>query len=194
MKARSSGEAPLVGSPQPYSPPFLHRFLAGGIAGVCEILIMYPTDVVKTRAQLSTTQGPNFIKALKELSQEGVARMYRGILPPILVEAPKRAVKFSANEFYKEKIFAKQGKLSQGGAIGAGISAGCTEAFVVVPFELVKIRLQDKANQGKYTNTVDAVVKIAKAEGPFAFFLKVWNPHFGDMLLGMEDTLVSSFH
>lgn len=26
----------------------------------------------------------------------------------------------------------------------AGTSAGCTEAFVVVPFDLVKIRLQDK--------------------------------------------------
>jgi solute carrier family 25 2-oxodicarboxylate transporter 21 len=32
------------------------------------------------------------------------------------------------------------------GAAGAGILAGITEAFVVVPFELVKIRLQDKAN------------------------------------------------
>jgi len=27
--------------------PFFHHFLAGGIAGVTEILIMYPTDVVK---------------------------------------------------------------------------------------------------------------------------------------------------
>jgi len=34
----------------------------------------------------------------------------------------------------------------------------------------VKIRLQDKANAGKYKNTWDAVVKIAQAEGPLAFY------------------------
>ncbi len=28
-------------------------------------------------------------------------RMYRGIIPPILVEAPKRAIKFAANDAYK---------------------------------------------------------------------------------------------
>ena len=46
--------------------------------------------------------------------------MYRGILPPILVEAPKRAVKFAANETYKPLFTGKDGKLSQMGAIGAG--------------------------------------------------------------------------
>ena len=72
--------------------------------------------------------------------------MYRGIVPPIMVEAPKRAVKFAANESYKPFFTGKDGKLGQKGAIGAGVSAGITEAFLVVPFELVKIRLQDKAN------------------------------------------------
>lgn len=31
----------------PYVAPFSHRLFAGGIAGVCEILVMYPTDVVR---------------------------------------------------------------------------------------------------------------------------------------------------
>jgi len=154
----------------PYNPPFSHRFFAGGIPGICEILVMYPTDVVKTRAQISVGKNIGMIKALQELSKEGFSKMYRGIIPPILVEAPKRAVKFSANEMYKDKIFKNSdGKLTQSGAIGAGISAGCTEAFIVVPFELVKIRLQDKANQGKYLNTTDAILKIFRNEGPFAF-------------------------
>ena len=33
--------------------PFHYQFLAGGIAGTSEILIMYPLDAVKTRAQLN---------------------------------------------------------------------------------------------------------------------------------------------
>lgn len=36
--------------------------------------------------------------------------------------------------------------MNQSLSIQAGISAGCTEAVVIVPFELVKIRLQDKGN------------------------------------------------
>jgi solute carrier family 25 2-oxodicarboxylate transporter 21 len=41
---------------------------------------------------------------------------------------------------------------------------------VVVPFELVKIRLQDKAQAGKYSGMVDAVTKIIRYEGPLALY------------------------
>jgi len=157
---------------KPYVPPFSHSLLAGGIAGICEILVMYPTDVVKTRAQLSV--GKERIGMINMLTtivrQEGFTRMYRGILPPIMMEAPKRAVKFAANAKYKPLFTDKQGKLSQLGAIGAGVSAGCTEALIVVPFELIKIRLQDKANVGKYANTVDCLTKVIRNEGILALY------------------------
>ena len=55
-------------------------------------------------------------------------------------------------------------------SILTGASAGATEAFVVVPFELVKIRLQDRASAGKYNGMVDCVVKTVKAEGPLALY------------------------
>lgn len=72
--------------------------------------------------------------------------MYRGILAPILVEAPKRAIKFAANEEYS-RLYMKllnQQKMTQPLSVLTGISAGVTEAVVVVGFELVKIRMQDK--------------------------------------------------
>eukprot|EP01119_Soliformovum_irregulare_P004851 TRINITY_DN159_c0_g1_i1.p1 TRINITY_DN159_c0_g1~~TRINITY_DN159_c0_g1_i1.p1 ORF type:complete len:243 (-),score=69.62 TRINITY_DN159_c0_g1_i1:66-794(-) len=106
-----------------------------------------------------------------------VGRLYRGIIPPILVEAPKRAIKFTANESYKPFFTSSNGKLTQAGSIGAGVAAGCTEAFVVVPFELVKIRLQDPANAGKYTSTLDCLQKIVRGEGPLA------------LMKGLESTL-----
>ena len=55
-------------------------------------------------------------------------------------------------------------------SILTGASAGATEAFVVVPFELIKIRLQDRASAGKYNGMVDCVVKTVKAEGPLALY------------------------
>ena len=55
-------------------------------------------------------------------------------------------------------------------SILTGASAGATESFVVVPFELVKIRLQDRASAGKYNGMIDCVVKTVKAEGPLALY------------------------
>ena len=61
-------------------------------------------------------------------------------------------------------------KMNQQLSILTGASAGATEAFVVVPFELVKIRMQDRASAGKYTGIIDCVVKTVKAEGPWALY------------------------
>lgn len=61
-------------------------------------------------------------------------------------------------------------KMNQSLSILTGATAGATEAFVVVPFELVKIRLQDKASAGKYSGMIDAVTKIIKNEGPLALY------------------------
>lgn len=60
--------------------------------------------------------------------------------------------------------------MTQSLSILTGATAGATEAFVVVPFELVKIRLQDRASAGKYTGMVDVVVKTVKAEGPLSLY------------------------
>lgn len=63
------------------------------------------------------------------------------------MEAPKRATKFAANDEWGKvyrKAFGVE-KMNQSLSIITGASAGATEAFVVVPFELVKIRLQGES-------------------------------------------------
>ncbi|KAM0307751.1 hypothetical protein ACHAPM_000476 [Fusarium culmorum] len=158
--------------------PFIYQFAAGAIAGVSEILVMYPLDVVKTRVQLQTGSGATaeyngmldcFRKIIK---QEGFSRLYRGISAPILMEAPKRATKFAANDEWG-KVYRKMfgmDKMNQPLSVLTGATAGATESFVVVPFELVKIRLQDKASAGKYNGMVDCVVKTVKNEGPLTLY------------------------
>lgn len=141
---------------------------------------MYPLDVVKTRVQLQgkvpvpgqdyyTGMGDCFRKIIKN---EGASRLYRGIAAPIMMEAPKRATKFAANDswgiFYR-KFFGVD-KVNQPLAILTGATAGATESFVVVPFELVKIRLQDPASASRYSGIMDCVMKTVKSEGPLAMY------------------------
>ena len=98
------------------------------------------------------------------------SRLYRGISAPILMEAPKRATKFAANDSwgaYYRGLFGVE-KQTQSLATLTGATAGATEAFVVVPFELVKIRLQDRSS--KYNGMLDVVKKIIQTEGPLAMY------------------------
>jgi solute carrier family 25 2-oxodicarboxylate transporter 21 len=88
------------------------------------------------------------------------------------MEAPKRATKFAANDEWGKiyrKAFGAE-KMNQSLSVLTGASAGASEAFVVVPFELVKIRLQDKAQAGKYTGMIDCVTKTVRAEGILALY------------------------
>lgn len=147
MPAAKDNKAPL---------PFTLQFSAGAIAGISEILTMYPLDVVKTRFQLQTgtavAGGEGYTSVVdcfrKIVRQEGFGRLYRGIAAPIMVEAPKRAIKFAANEQYSNLYLGllQQERMTQGLSVATGVSAGVTEAFVVVSFELVKIRMQDRAS------------------------------------------------
>jgi solute carrier family 25 2-oxodicarboxylate transporter 21 len=155
----------------------------------------YPLDVVKTRIQLQhgkVIDGEGYNGVLdcfrKILRNEGVSRLYRGITAPILMEVPKRydppglscwkpltlssAIKFSANDsfthFYQRLFSAPT--VTQPLAILTGASAGATESLVVVPFELLKIRLQDKTSASRYNGLVDCLVKVVRQEGPLALY------------------------
>ena len=106
------------------------------------------------------------------LKLDSFSRLYRGISAPILMEAPKRATKFAANDEWGKvwRNAFNAPKMTQPLSILTGASAGATEAFVVVPFELVKIRMQDKASAGKYNGAMDCVLKTVRQEGVLSLY------------------------
>ncbi|KAK0134028.1 Mitochondrial 2-oxodicarboxylate carrier [Merluccius polli] len=101
--------------------------------------------VMKFQIQRGTSD-PNSYKSLGDcfrtvFRNEGIYGFYKGIMPPILAETPKRAVKFFTFEQYKKLLGLTP--LSTGLALSvAGLGSGLTEAIVVNPFEVVKVSLQ----------------------------------------------------
>lgn len=162
--------------------PFIYKFAAGAVAGISEILVMYPLDVVKTRMQLqvggkiaasaaASVRYNGVIDCLSKIvKNEGFVRLYKGISSPILMEAPKRATKFASNDFFSEYYMKEfnEKKLTQNISVLSGASAGLLESFVVVPFELVKIRLQDV--NSNYKSPAECLKQIVKNEGIFAMY------------------------
>lgn len=167
---------------EPQSLPFVYQFAAGAVAGISEILVMYPLDVVKTRMQLQVSKAVGSVGAAQEhytgvvdcikkiVQKEGATRLYKGISSPVIMEAPKRATKFACNDEFQKIYKSAFGvpALTQPLSILSGASAGLCEAFVVVPFELVKIRLQD--SNSSYKGPIDVVKQIVAKEGALAMY------------------------
>ncbi|KAF9140402.1 hypothetical protein BG015_001675 [Linnemannia schmuckeri] len=133
------------------------------------------TATTATKGQAPTPPRPytSILGCLQRvIRREGVLHLYRGMLPPLIAEAPKRAIKFGANEqwgFALKKLFSLD-RLTAFQAGFVGSMAGATEAFFITPFELVKVRLQDRGSLKLYTGTADCIRKVASQEGIFTFY------------------------
>ncbi|KAL7744798.1 hypothetical protein ACLKA6_007096 [Drosophila palustris] len=150
------------------------QVLAGGSAGFLEVCIMQPLDVVKTRMQIQCTPA-NTITAegtytgvfdcfAKMYRQEGITSYWKGLIPPILAETPKRAIKFLV--FEQTKQFFQFGSPTPTPLTFslAGLTAGTLEAIAVNPFEVVKVA-QQANRQKKMTGTFEVAREIVKRDG-----------------------------
>ncbi|KRF82052.1 mitochondrial 2-oxodicarboxylate carrier isoform X1 [Drosophila virilis] len=158
------------------------QVMAGGSAGFLEVCIMQPLDVVKTRMQIQTR--PTFAATAsstaenlsqvhytgvfdcfaKMYRQEGISSYWKGLMPPILAETPKRAIKFL--------VFEQTKSLFQFGSPTptpltfslAGLTAGTLEAIAVNPFEVIKVA-QQADRQKKMVSTFEVARDIVRRDG-----------------------------
>lgn len=157
--------------------------LSGGGAGLCQIIITTPMELLKIQLQdagrLAKT-GTSVISnsatkiAIDLLRQRGIFGLYRGTFATML-----RDVTFSVIYF---PLFAHLNAIgprrSDGSTVFwasflAGCGAGSASAVSVNPFDVVKTRLQVlKRGQGEstYNGVFDAFAKIYRREGASAFF------------------------
>lgn len=148
------------------------QLTAGGSAGCIEVMIMHPLDLIKTRFQLQNSSlagaGPQYTGvrdcARKMYAQEGLFSFWKGLLPPILVETPKRAWKFFTFEQFQKLFLFGSDKPSALTYSLAGLGSGVTEAVIVNPFEVVKVKMQ--TNRSHHTPTTWSVAReIIKEDG-----------------------------
>ncbi|KAH0553620.1 mitochondrial 2-oxodicarboxylate carrier [Cotesia glomerata] len=147
---------------------------AGGSAGFVEVCAMHPMDIIKTRLQLQVKTAevnPLYYTGIRDCMKkmyhnEGLGAFWKGILPPIIAETPKRALKFFTFEQYKQ-LFTSGSDLPIPVILAlAGFCAGITEGLVVNPFEVVKVHLQSNRSQMKLCPSTLAVTrKIVQESG-----------------------------
>lgn len=145
--------------------------VAGAIAGLVEVVMVQPLDLVKTRFQLHEQgRNPSVPRALLDIYREGgILRFYRGFLPEAASTMPARTAMYTTYNLVSERLCRDRG-MSAGVASISGSCAGVPESLVVTPLQVVKVRLQSKEYLGRYLNTFDCFKKVLAEEGVQALF------------------------
>jgi len=150
------------------------QLAAGGSAGCVEVSIMHPLDLVKTRFQLQDNKSHQGIQQynglrdcfVKMYRSEGLFSFWKGVLPPILVETPKRAWKFFTFEQFSKAFLFGRDKPNALTYSLAGLGSGVTEAILVNPFEVVKVKMQSNQSHQSLAPTTGQVTKeIIRTDG-----------------------------
>ncbi|KAJ8965814.1 hypothetical protein NQ314_003881 [Rhamnusium bicolor] len=149
--------------------PMYRQMLAGGLAGLCQIVITTPMELLKIQMQDAGRVAAQALLATELavglLRQHGILGLYKGTGATML-----RDVSFSVIYF---PLFATLNDLGPRKSDGSGCTAGSFAALTVNPFDVIKTRLQalTKAEgERSYSGIGNAFVNILRYEGPTAFF------------------------
>lgn len=178
--------------------PAWRGMIAGGLAGMFQIIVTTPMELLKIQMQdqgRTAVAGQKKLTALeltgKLLRERGIAGLYKGLSSTFA-----RDVTFSMMYFplfaYLDSLGPRKSDGS-GDAVFwtsfvAGLTAGAASSFTVTPLDVIKTRMQTitkGAHEIRYKSVPDAFIKILQMEGPRALFkgaacrMMVMAPLFG---------------
>lgn len=148
-------------------------FASGSIAGIVQVLLGQPFDIIKVRMQTSSIATSPFQIAKDLLKNEGALAFYNGTLSPLIGISICVAVQFGSNESAKNYLM-KQNLNKYNSStlyikdyVLAGIFAGFMNSLVISPVELfrIKMQVQNSTTANAYTGTVDCAKKIFQQYG-----------------------------
>jgi solute carrier family 25 carnitine/acylcarnitine transporter 20/29 len=160
----------------------LRDLTAGGVGGVCAVIVGHPFDLVKVRLQ--TTHGV-YNGALdcvrKTIAREGMVRgLYAGVSAPLVGVTPMFAVSFwgygvgkkLVERFSEVKVKNNTKQFSVAQISAAGFFSAIPMTLITAPFERVKVLLQIQGQKElkpgekpKYSGGLDVVRQLYKEGG-----------------------------
>ncbi|XP_056671082.1 phosphate carrier protein, mitochondrial-like [Monodelphis domestica] len=148
--------------------------LSGGMSTGLSHTMVLPLDLIKCRLQVAPTKYPGLVSGFSLVSlQEGMRGMTRGWAPTLLGFSMQGFVKFSLYEMFKHRL---SRRLSEEGFyvwrtavyMLAATGAGFFASLVLLPMDIVKMRMQTQPNFPGMLR--QAMPKVWSQEGPMAFY------------------------
>lgn len=157
----------------------LRALAAGGVGGVCAVVVGHPFDLVKVRMQ--TAEKGVYSGAMdvvrKSVAKDGLARgLYAGVSAPLVGVTPMFAVSFWGYDIGKQLVSrlskVENNQFSVAQISAAGFFSAIPQTIITAPFERVKVLLQIQGQKQlapgekpKYSGGVDVVRQLFKEGG-----------------------------
>ncbi|MCJ1284690.1 carnitine transporter [Xylographa opegraphella] len=159
----------------------LRSLAAGGVGGICAVLVGHPFDLVKVRLQTADkgvyTGATDVVR--KTVAREGLVRgLYAGVSAPLVGVTPMFAVSFWGYDVGKSLVrsFSPATTANQQFTIAQVSAAGFFSAIpmtlITAPFERVKVLLQIQGQKQlapgekpRYSGGLDVVKQLYKEGG-----------------------------
>jgi len=161
----------------------INDFIAGSCAGIVQVLLGQPFDIIKVRLQTQAGLYSSMSDCISKIyTNEGPLAFYKGTLSPLIGISACVSIQFSSNELAKRlrsrqnKISKNTTSLSRTDFVICGAFSGICNSFAITPVELIRIKLQIQGNSqtNKYSGSVDCFRKIIKENGLRGLYQGLW--------------------
>lgn len=181
----------------------MEELASGAIVGATECAICQPFDMVKTRHHLNRGVNPSPFASLAHIYREGgFLRFYRGVGPEFCGMVPKNSSMYAAYEWTRRGLKRNTALDDVTIAFLSGVVSGPAETVVVQPFQVVKVRMQTKEFNTRFTSSLDCAGHLLRSEGVGGFFRvgvsatlwrnTVWNSVYFGSMAKVRDTVDTS--
>ena len=155
----------------------LNDFISGSLAGIVQVLVGQPFDMMKVRMQTKPKKYFGLYQTLKKIIfEESPLAFYKGTFSPLIGISFTVAIQFSSNTLARNYFSLQNAKnknnktpeiLSIKQNLLSGVFAGFCSSFMISPIELIRIKLQVQGNSttNKYNGTVDCATQIYRYDG-----------------------------
>ncbi len=166
-----------------------HSFLHGGTSSLLTTVITFPLYKTVFRQQLHSTA---VREAVAQLLSEGPGKLYRGVLPPLLMRSLNGTLLFGLQDTLLQRL--RLWGCVPGTVLPAlaGLGAGVLEAVLFTPFERVQNVLQNSGNDSSLPSLRSVLRKLASrplALGYYTAFLPILvrNAFGSSLYFGLKD-------
>lgn len=149
-----------------------HSFLHGGTSSLLSTLptlIVFPVYKTVFRQQIHNTPVHH---AVRQLYKEGLAKLYRGVAPPLLMRTLNGTLLFGLQDTLLRQLTLSFHSVISTSALPAlaGFGAGMVEAIVFTPFERVQNVLQNGKNDHHLPTLKSVLVRLKAERLSFGFY------------------------
>mmetsp|Transcript_2738 Transcript_2738/g.10535 ORF Transcript_2738/g.10535 Transcript_2738/m.10535 type:complete len:330 (-) Transcript_2738:4559-5548(-) len=144
--------------------PLAKELIGGGLAGMAQVLVGHPLDLLKTSQQVDQgSRGFSATRMLRHIvKHEGIRGLYRGMTPPLASAIPLNIIIFSSSKFFKSLICVDPTRPTVGESWLAGLMVGAVLGMPLAPVEVLKCRLAVQANFKNSMRQYSGPMELAK--------------------------------